>query len=227
MTKLILVTGVSRGLGRVMVERFARQGHQVVGCARNADVIQLLNQEFGEPHSFATVDVADEDQVRAWSKMVLSKRHAPDLLINNAGILNPLAPLWEVPAEEFDAVIDVNIKGVANMIRHFVPAMVERQQGIIVNFSSGWGRSASPYVATYCATKWAIEGLTRALAQELPQGMAAIALNPGIIHTDMLEICYGEEAADHTPLREWGEKAVPFLLQLAPKDNGSPLTVPV
>jgi NAD(P)-dependent dehydrogenase (short-subunit alcohol dehydrogenase family) len=123
-------------------------------------------------------------------------------------------------------LIDVNIKGVANVIRHFVPAMVARQQGIIVNFSSGWGRSTSPEVAPYCASKWAIEGLTRSLAQELPAGMAAIPLNPGIIHTEMLEICYGEEAACFTALKDWVEQAVPFLLQLTPEANGMPLTVP-
>ena len=82
-------------------------------------------------------------------------------------------------------MIDVNIKGVANVLRHFVPAMIERGRGVIVNFSSGWGAPSSAEVAPYCATKWAIEGLTRALAEELP-GMAAVPLNPGIIDTDML-----------------------------------------
>ena len=121
---------------------------------------------------------------------------APDLLLNNAATINPNAPLWKVSADEFSYVIDVNIKGVANVIRHFVPRMIERGSGVIVNFSSGWGRSTSPEVAPYCATKWAIEGLTRALAQELPAGMAAIPLNPGIINTDMLQSCFGESADD-------------------------------
>ena len=226
MTKLILITGVSRGLGRVMVEQFIARGHQVIGCARNVEVIDQLNQTLGPSHSFAVVDVADDSQVKAWSTFVLAEHRAPDLLINNAGVVNSLAPLWDVPTEEFDQVIDVNIKGVANVIRHFVPAMIEQGQGTIVNFSSGWGRSTSPQVSPYCCTKWAIEGLTRSLAQELPAGMAAIALNPGMIHTEMLEQCYGSAAANYTPLKEWGEKAVPFLLQIQPQDNGSPLTVP-
>ena len=80
--------------------------------------------------------------------------------------------------------MDVNIKGTVNVIRHFVPAMVERRRGVIVNFSSGWGRSTRAEVAPYCATKWAIEGFTQALAQELPPGMAAVPLNPGIINTE-------------------------------------------
>ena len=71
---------------------------------------------------------------------------------------------------------DVNVGGVANVIRHFVPPMVSAGRGVIVNLSSGWGRSVAANVAPYCCTKWAIEGLTRALAEELPQGLAAIPL---------------------------------------------------
>ena len=80
---------------------------------------------------------------------------------------------------EFTRLVDVNVRGVQNVIRHFVPAMVAKRKGVIVNLSSGWGRSTSPEVAPYCATKWAIEGLTQALADELPAGMAAVPLNPG------------------------------------------------
>jgi NAD(P)-dependent dehydrogenase (short-subunit alcohol dehydrogenase family) len=104
--------------------------------------------------------------------------------------------------------------------------MVERRQGVIVNFSSGWGRSTDAEVAPYCATKWAIEGLTQALAQELPGGMAAIALNPGIINTEMLQSCFGASAASFPTAEEWAERAVPFLLQLGPRHNGRPLTAP-
>lgn len=69
--------------------------------------------------------------------------------------------------------------------------------------------------------------MTRSLAQELPKGMAAIPLSPGIIHTDMLEVCYGEAAASYTAIQDWVKQAIPFLLQLTPADNGQPLSVPV
>lgn len=226
MTKQIVITGVSRGLGLAMTEQFIERGHSVFGCARSIAAVEQLRQRFAKPHDFAVVDVVDEAAVKSWADRILAQHGPPDLLINNAALVNHLAPLWQVPAAEFSQLIDVNIKGVANVIRHFVPAMVKRQQGIVVNLSSGWGRSTSPDVAPYCASKWAIEGLTRSLAQELPPGMAAIPLNPGIIHTEMLEICYGEEAAQYTPLKDWVAQAVPFLLQLKPADNGIPLTVP-
>ncbi len=227
MSKLIVITGVSRGLGLAMTEQFIREEHTVLGCARSLQAVEKLQQKFGSPHDFAPVDVADEHQVKAWAERLLTHYSPPDLLINNAGLVNQLAPLWQIPSDEFSRLIDVNIKGTAHVIRHFVPAMLSNKSGIIVNFSSGWGRSTSPQVTPYCASKWAIEGLTQSLAQELPDGMAAIPLNPGIIHTDMLEICYGEEAAAYTAIKDWVKKAVPFLLQLSPKDNGIPLTVPV
>jgi NAD(P)-dependent dehydrogenase (short-subunit alcohol dehydrogenase family) len=226
MSEQIVITGVSRGLGLAMTEGFVQSGHTVLGCARSAEAVGTLRQRFGSPHDFETVDVAQEAQVEAWAKRLLTTYGAPDLLINNAAIVNHLAPLWKVPSEDFSALIDINIKGVANVIRHFVPAMVEKRHGIIVNFSSGWGRSTSPNVASYCASKWAIEGLTRALAQELPPGMAAVPLSPGIIHTEMLEICYGDDAANFTAVNDWVVQAVPFLLSLTPKNNGQPLTVP-
>src|SRR4051794_24604194 len=150
----------------------------------------------------------------------------PNLLLNNAGVINKNAALWQVSAEEFDRVVDVNLRGVANVIRHVVPGMIERQRGVIVNFSSGWGRSTSPEVAPYCATKWAIEGLTRALAEELPRGMGAVPLDPGIINTDMLQSAWSDEANNYPDPAEWAERAVPFLLSLGAKDNGKPLSVP-
>jgi NAD(P)-dependent dehydrogenase (short-subunit alcohol dehydrogenase family) len=145
---------------------------------------------------------------------------------NNAAVCNKNAKLWEVPPDEFEWVIDVNIKGIYYVVRHFLPAMVKRQQGVIVNFSSGWGRSTSPEVAPYCATKYAVEGLTLALAQELPEGMCAVPLNPGIINTDMLQSAFGENANSYVSPDEWAQKAVPFLLGLGPKDNGKSLTAP-
>jgi NAD(P)-dependent dehydrogenase (short-subunit alcohol dehydrogenase family) len=130
-----------------------------------------------------------------------------------------------VPAAEFNRVIEVNIKGVANVLRHFAPAMVARQTGIIVNLSSGWGRSTSPEVAPYCASKFAIEGLTKALAQELPSGLAAVPLNPGVIDTDMLRSCWADGAAAYPKAEAWAKTAAPFILKLGPRDNGQSLTV--
>ncbi|MCI0535628.1 MAG: SDR family oxidoreductase [Verrucomicrobiales bacterium] len=221
----ILITGVTRGLGRALADEFIRRGHTVAGCGRSAAEIDKLGHVFGKPHGFAVVDVTSDEQVRAWAEQVLGNQGPPDFLVNNAAIINRNAPLWKVNASQFSDVIDVNIKGVANVLRHFVPAMIERGRGVIVNFSSGWGRSTDAEVAPYCATKWAIEGLTQALAQELPRGLAAIPLNPGVINTDMLRSCFGPAASGFPSPSEWATSAVPFILKLTPQDNGQPLTV--
>jgi NAD(P)-dependent dehydrogenase (short-subunit alcohol dehydrogenase family) len=224
--KLVVLTGATRGLGQAMTEKFVELGHTVCGCGRSRDGVDSLRRRFGPPHDFAMVDVSQEGQVEPWAARVLSSRGAPDMLINNAAIINQNAPLWQVPVEEFNQVMDVNIKGVANVIRHFLPAMVAHRTGIIVNFSSGWGRTAAGEVAPYCASKWAIEGLTLALAQELPRGMAAVPFNPGVIDTDMLRSCFGGSASRYPPPKKWAETAVPFLLQLNSRDNGKPATAP-
>ena len=103
--------------------------------------------------------------------------------------------------------------------------MIERGRGIVVNISSGWGRSTAPEVAPYCASKYAVEGLTGALSQELPPGLAAVAVNPGIIDTDMLRSCWGDGAASCPSPDEWAGRAAPFLLALTAADNGRSATV--
>ena len=225
-SKLILITGVSRGLGRAMAEGFIARGHHVLGCARNQATVTELNQEFGEPHHFSAVDVSNDAAVATYAESMLTKFGPPDLLINGAAIINRNAPLWEISAAEIDDMLSINIAGTVNVVRHFTPAMIEKGSGVIVNFSSGWGRSTPPDVAPYCATKWAIEGLNQALAQELPDGLAAIAFNPGGIDTDMLRSCYGSAAGSYATPEVWAEAAVPFLEALGPSDNGGALSCP-
>ena len=225
MASVIVLTGATRGLGRALVAAFAVAGHTVAGCGRSRGHVQALRRDFPAPHSFEAVDVADAAAVHDWAAGVLPKVGPPDLLVNNAALMNTPVPLWEVETDEFNALIDVNVKGVFNVVRAFVPAMVARKSGVIVNLSSGWGRSTSPEVAPYCATKWAVEGLTQALAQELPKGMAAVPLNPGVIDTDMLRQSWGDGADAYPKADEWAKKAAPFLLGLGPKDNGRSLSV--
>jgi NAD(P)-dependent dehydrogenase (short-subunit alcohol dehydrogenase family) len=224
--RTILITGVTRGLGRAMVGEFARLGHTVFGCGRSREEIEQLRRQVGPPHGFAVVDVASDPEVKAWAERLLKAHGPPDLVLNNAGVINRNAPLWEIDAREFSQVIDVNVKGIANVIRYFVPAMIRQQRGVIVNFSSGWGRSTDAEVAPYCASKWAIEGLTQALAQELPSGLAAVALNPGIINTEMLQSCFGGSASSYPSPANWAKSAVPYLLKLGSADNGKALTAP-
>ena len=224
--KFIVVTGCTRGCGRALAEYFIAQGHTVAGCGRAEDGVRKMREKFGPPHDFTTVDVADDEAVMRWATRLVTTHGAPDLLVNNAATIARNAPLWKVPVEEVAGTLAVNVGGTVNTIRHFAPAMLHRAHGVIVNFSSGWGRSTSPEVAIYCASKFAIEGLTQALAQELPKGLAAVALNPGVIDTEMLRSCFGGSASAYPKPAEWAKRAGPFLLGLGPKDNGRSLDVP-
>ncbi len=225
-SRTIVLTGVSRGLGQAMAEGFIAAGHCVVGCSRSESAVKTLREKWPAPHDFQVVDVANEAQVAAWAKRVLAQFGAPDLLINNAAIINRNAPVWEISAEEFAEIVNINILGVANVLRHFVPAMVDRRQGVIVNFSSTWGRVTSPEVGPYCATKFAIEGLTKSLAAELPDGMAAVPLNPGVINTEMLQSCFGSGAGAYPTPDQWARQAVPYILGLGAKENGQSVSAP-
>jgi NAD(P)-dependent dehydrogenase (short-subunit alcohol dehydrogenase family) len=226
MNRLILITGATKGLGQAMARDFACLGHTIAGCGRDSAALECMRNELGKPHDFCHVDVREDAEVSRWIKRITLEMGIPDLVVNNAAVINRNAPLWEMSQKEFDQLVDINIKGVQNVIRHAVPPMLVRGSGIIVNMSSGWGRSASPEVAPYCASKWAIEGLTKALALELPEGMAAVPLNPGVINTEMLQCCFGHSASQYGDARAWAKKAVPFLLNLGPDDNGESLSVP-
>lgn len=225
-SKVVCLTGCTRGLGRAMVDEFVSLGWTVAGCGRNAAQIAELSAAHPSPHCFRVCDVASEDQVTRFASEVLSHVGAPDLLLNNAAIINPNQPLWEMSAEHIQSILDVNIKGTIAMMRHLMPAMLKRGSGVVVNFSSGWGRSTSAEVAPYCATKWAIEGLSNATAQETGGKVAVVALNPGIIDTDMLRSTFGSGAGNFGSARQWARTAVPFLVSLNAKHNGRSLTAP-
>ena len=216
----IVVTGASRGLGRALARAFAAGGHAVAGCARSAA------SDPDDGVRMDRVDVGDADAVDAWAETLLDEFGTPDLVVNNAGLINEPAALWETPPAELAELLRVNVAGTHHVIRAFLPAMIEAGAGTLVNLSSGWGRSVSANVAPYCATKWAIEGLTRALAEELPAGLAAIPLNPGVIDTDMLRTTWGEGAGGFESAEAWARRAAPYVLGLGPRDSGRPATVP-
>jgi NAD(P)-dependent dehydrogenase (short-subunit alcohol dehydrogenase family) len=223
--KTIVISGVTRGIGLALATRFIELGHIIIGCGRSTDGIQTLGMRFSAPNAFKAVDVSDWQQVYVWAQEISEKAPAPDLLLNNAGIMNQPAPLWQISEAAFSEVLAVNVNGTANMIRAFLPAMIKKGSGIIVNMSSGWGRSTSPNVGPYCTSKWAIEGLTKSLSQELPSGMATVAVSPGIVDTDMLRISWGDNAGRYISPEKWAPKAADFLLNLKARDNGKSLSI--
>lgn len=223
----VVVTGATRGIGRAVVDRLVELGHRVCGCGRSRDRIEELRLRYPEGHRFDVVDVAAVAQVERWGGEVLSFLGGPPhLVFNNAGLINQPAVLWQVSPDEMRAVVEVNLLGATWVMQAFLPAMVAAGAGVVVNVSSGWGRVTSPEVAPYCASKWGLEGLTRAVSQEVPEGVAVVSLSPGVVGTDMLRTAWGGAVPASPTPEAWARIAVPRLLALGPEANGQVLTIP-
>jgi len=228
---LIVITGVTRGLGRALVDEFVRAGCFVHGCARTKDQIHLLRGVYPD-HSFAIVDVRSNQQVRTWIKELVAKCGPPDLVLNNAAVFGGKAPVWRIGDKRFREEIETNIVGTVNIIRHVAPAMIARRRGIIVNFTSRWGRRYEAGMGPYCATKSAVVALTKVLSCEFQEaGVAAVALNPGVVRTKMLRryfgFAYRDKNDEYVSAAAWAKAAVPRLLRLRCCDNGRLLTIAV
>ena len=222
----IVITGVTKGLGRALAEYYIADGHIVIGCGRNVEEIDMMSNNFSKNNDFQIVDVSKHENVSYWARDIIDRFGTPNLILNNAGIINKNKELWNIPEKEFSEVMDINVKGMHNIIRNFVPKMIEANSGTIVNFSSGWGRITSPKVAPYCASKWAVEGLSKSLAQELPNGLACVAFNPGVIDTNMLRSCWNENAGMYETPSEWVKRVAPYLLKIDKSKNGASLSAP-
>ncbi|TKI26300.1 SDR family oxidoreductase [Bacillus cereus] len=225
--KSVIITGVTQGLGRAMVDRFHELGWNIYGCGRSKDKIEELKKQYSKIHDFQVIDISDSQQVNNWANYILNRHKAPNLIINNASIVNQNAQLWKITAQEFENVMNVNVNGVVNVIRAFVPAMAVRKEGIIINMSSSWGREGEAELAPYCASKFAIEGITKSMALELPYGMAVVALDPGgSISTPMLKSCAPQYINESPTPETWSHKAIQYILNITIDKNGDSLTCP-
>ena len=126
--RIVVVTGATRGLGRALAERLAALGHTVCGCGRSGEAVEALRTKFPPPHRWDVVDVENAGGVGGWAAAVREAPGIPDLVVNNAGVINRNAPLWKVGPDEFSRVMGVNVAGTANVIRAFVPALIDRWQ---------------------------------------------------------------------------------------------------
>ncbi|MGA5760264.1 SDR family oxidoreductase [Nonomuraea bangladeshensis] len=170
---VIVVTGATRGIGRGLAEQFAARGHQVVTCGTTGgDVI---------------ADVTDRDQVRRVWDTAVDRHGRVDMWINNAGVTHSRLPLWELPAGEAGHVLDVNLNGVVNGCAVAVRGMAAQGHGHVWNMEGlGSDGRVVPGLAVYGASKRALTYLTKALAAEVPSGVSAGLLSPGMVVTDLL-----------------------------------------
>jgi NAD(P)-dependent dehydrogenase (short-subunit alcohol dehydrogenase family) len=225
--KNIVITGITSGLGLGLAKEFLRLGHRIHGCGRRPDPLaKEMGYEWADRYSYRQLDICDRSALKDWARDIESGGNQIDYLIQNAAVIHPNARLWEIDQKALESVLDVNVRGTFNVLRAFLPQMLAHQHGMILTLSSGAGRAGLPEISGYCASKWAVEGLTKSLAAELPGEMAAIPLSPGIVDTDMLRSTFGERAADHQKVDQWAKVAADYMLGLKTSQSGESLTVP-
>jgi NAD(P)-dependent dehydrogenase (short-subunit alcohol dehydrogenase family) len=225
MSKVWLVTGSSRGLGRHIVDAALAAGECVVATARDPKQLDDLVARYGERVKTAALDVVDPAAARVAVQVVLDAFGRLDVLVNNAGF-GHISPFEQTPEDDFRAQIDTNFYGVVNVTRAVLPVMRAQKSGHILHVSSVGGRMGTAGLAAYQSAKWAVGGFTEVLREELaPIGIHVTALEPGGMATN-----WGKEAVGHMPtLLPDYEPSIGALLKLlgnhVGKEHGDPQRV--
>jgi NAD(P)-dependent dehydrogenase (short-subunit alcohol dehydrogenase family) len=187
--KVVVITGAASGIGKATAEAFAREGADMVITDNNA---QRLEETAGEIKAAGArvlacpVNVADRKQVEAFACQVISERGQVDILINNAGV-GVGGPLLETNIEDFEWIFSINYWGVVYGLKSFLPHMVAKKYGHVVNTASGAGLCSIPAMSAYCSTKYAVVGLSETLRAEMRRfGIGVSTICPGVINTNII-----------------------------------------
>lgn len=186
--KNILITGAASGIGRAITQGFAAEGANLALADINIkglrDVVNNLGKTKGRILTYE-LDVTKEKQVTAVVEQAIADMGGIDILVNDAGV-STMQYSWDITEEEWDFVMDVNAKGCFLVSKHVIPHLLSRKQGKIVNVASMGGIAGAPLLAHYCASKFAVVGLTESIAKELaPYGINVNAVCPGFVKTSM------------------------------------------
>lgn len=188
-----LVTGAGNGLGRAIAIALAGRGARVVLTGRTRDKLDAVAAEIGAAARVETVDTASAGSVAALAAALADEDVS--ILVNNAGVAGPVAPLWEVEPDDWDDVFAVNVRGVYLMCRAFLPAMIAAERGDVVNLASVSGKRPLTRRTPYTASKMAVIGLTTTLAHEVgPSGICVNTLSPGPVAGPRMERNFALEA---------------------------------
>ena len=184
--KTVIITGASRGIGESAAREFAAAGANVVLTARGENAIAAIAADIGDAALAMACDVADYDQVDAVVKATVAKFGSVDILINNAGVVEPISHLDQSVPADWGQVIDINLKGVYHGMRAVMPLMEKSGGGTILTISSGAAHGPVEAWSHYCASKAAVNMLTRCVHKEAGEkGIRAIGLSPGTVATQM------------------------------------------
>ncbi len=216
----VVISGGSRGLGKALAQRFAREGAKLALCAKDKDRLESVAEEIREIGTEVVChncDIGNSKQVDRFVSLVLERFDYVDVLVNNASSAVPLKDVADYSAKEWDDVVRVNVNGLFYLTRGFLPSMIRRKSGTIINVSSSVGRTPRAKWGAYSVTKYAMEGFTQILTTELrPYNISVNSVNPGALATDMRRLVHPEEDQD---LLRKPEMATEIFVYLASADG--------
>jgi NADP-dependent 3-hydroxy acid dehydrogenase YdfG len=197
--RTVFVTGASAGIGAACVRAFATAGARLLFCARRLPAVEKLEQEIkaagGEARAFA-LDVRDADAVVRAVEQLPANWRAIDVLVNNAGLSRGLDPLQSGLLSDWNEMLDTNVKGLLHVTRSVVPGMIERGHGHVINLGSIAGREVYPKGNVYCASKHAVDAITRGLRMDLlGTGVRVSTVDPGLVNTEFSTVRFHGDRA--------------------------------
>jgi NADP-dependent 3-hydroxy acid dehydrogenase YdfG len=187
-SKVVLITGASSGIGEAAARLLAAQGHRVYVGARRTDRLETLVQEIrakGGTAAFRVLDVTSAEDMQAFVRGAEAAFGQVDVIVNNAGVM-PLSPLSSLKVDEWDRMIDVNIRGVLHGIAAVLPGMERQGHGQVINVSSIGGLCVWPSAAVYCATKFAVRAISDGLRQETSKIRVTVVC-PGVVESELAD----------------------------------------
>lgn len=193
MAKIALITGATSGIGEACAHLFAREGYKVILTGRRMDRLEKIAKKVNSKHSvevaYYDFDVRDRDATIKTLEGLPKEWKKIDVLVNNAGLSQGLDPINEGSFEDWDTMIDTNIKGLLNVTKVVSGWMVERKSGHIINLGSIAGKEVYPNGNVYCASKFAVDALNKAMRLDLVQhGIRVTGINPGAVETEFSEV---------------------------------------
>ena len=197
MTKTALVTGATSGIGKATAQILAKNNYKIILCGRREDRLNDLEKELSEFTEVHTLcfDVRDKKAVFESINSIPEAFSTIDVLINNAGNAHGLDPIQNGDLDDWDAMIDINVKGLLYVSKAVIPQMIERKSGHIINIGSIAGKEVYPNGNVYCASKHAVDALSQAMRMDLnPYGIRVGAIHPGAVETEFSEVRFKGDA---------------------------------
>jgi 3-hydroxy acid dehydrogenase / malonic semialdehyde reductase len=198
MSKIAFITGATSGIGEATARILGNHGFHLVLCGRRHDRLSRLSDELAAITQVKTLtfDVRDKEAVHQAFQSLEEKWRSIDVLINNAGNAHGLAPIQDGTIADWDAMIDINVKGLLYVSDNIIPGMVARQSGHIINIGSIAGKEVYPNGNVYCASKHAVDAISKGMRMDLnPYGIKVSEINPGLVETEFSLVRFkGDEA---------------------------------